>query len=90
MPPPLNAPSTSDSTLIQRAYANADVVQLVKGTGNAPKEPGRLRDRFQEVFAKEVRRVRERHGDNVANCEFVRFLDWAAPRRRWRAWGSSK
>ena len=88
MPP--NALSTSGSTLIQRAYANADVVELVKGTGNAPKEPGRLRDRFQEVFAKEVRRVRERHGDNVAKCEFVRCLDWAAPRSRWRAWCNSK
>ena len=53
-------------------YAITDVTELVKGPGNAPEELGRLRSRYPEVFAKEVGRVRERHGDKITKCDFVR------------------
>ena len=56
-------------------YAITDVIELVKGPGNAPEELGRLRSRYPEVFAKEVGRVRERHGDKITKCDFVRFRD---------------
>ncbi len=56
-------------------YAITDVIELVKGPGNAPEELGRLRSRYPEVFAKEVGRVRERHGDKITFCDFVRFRD---------------
>ena len=46
-------------------YAITDVIELFKGPGNAPDELGRLRSRYPEVFAKEVGRVRERHGDKI-------------------------
>ena len=52
-------------------YAITDVIELSKGPGDSPDELGRLRSRYPAVFAKEVGRVGERHGDNIARCDFV-------------------
>ena len=56
-------------------YAIPDVIEIVKGPGYASQELSRLRDRYPEVFAKELDRVRERSRDKDTNCVFVRFRD---------------
>ena len=66
-------------------YAIPDVIRLVKGAGHESRELSRLRAHYPEVFAKELLRVRERHG--VGNPNWVPNL---AVRFRDRAGGLNR
>ena len=66
-------------------YAIPEVIRLVKGAGHESRELSRLRAHYPEVFAKELLRVRERHG--VGNPNWVPNL---AVRFRDRAGGLNR
>ena len=61
-------------------YAIPDVIEMVKGPGNLSQELNRLRERYPEVFEKELDRLRKLHEVRVPNWYpnlTVRFRDRA-------------
>ena len=52
-------------------YAIPDVIEMVKGPGSLSRELNRLRERYPEVFEKELDRLRKRNEDKDPNWIFV-------------------
>ena len=52
-------------------YAIPDVIEIVKGPGSLSRELNRLRERYPEVFEKELDRIRKRNEDRDPNWILV-------------------